>query len=81
MINWGYIVARLISAIGSWIDSSNLRNRVYQLLEQREILLTTLDDVARMDPNGLAGKHARKTLEMMEREYGVKLGKFDQKIK
>lgn len=80
MINWSYIFARLISAIGSWIDSSNLRNRVYQLLEQREILLTTLDDVARMEPDSLAGKHARRTLELLERDHGVKLGRFDQKI-
>lgn len=81
MINWSYILARLVSAIGSWIDSSNLRNRVYQLLEQREILLTTLDDVARMDPEGLAGKHAQRTLDLLKREHGIQLGKFDQKIK
>jgi hypothetical protein len=71
----------LISAIGSWIDASNLRNRVYELLEHREILLTALDDVARMEPDSLAGKHAQKTLELLEREHGVRLGKFDQKIK
>ena len=38
MINWSYVIARLISAIGSWLDASNLRNRVYQLKEENEII-------------------------------------------
>ena len=55
MPNWSYLIARLISAIGSWLDASNLRNRVYQLDEENEILRTALEDVRRMDPEGRIG--------------------------
>jgi hypothetical protein len=34
MPNWSYLIARLISAVGSWLDASNLRNRVYALEQQ-----------------------------------------------
>jgi len=46
-MNWSYLIARLISAIASWLDASNLRNRVYQLQEENEILRTALADVPR----------------------------------
>ena len=75
---WALIIAKGISAIMSWIDAANLRNRVYTLTEQREILLTALDDVARIDADQLGGKLAKNTLEMMEREHGVVLGKLDK---
>lgn len=75
---WALIISKGISAILSWIDAANLRNRVYQLTEQREILLTALDDVARVDADQLGGKIARNTLDIMEREHGVILGQLDQ---
>ena len=75
---WTLIIAKGISAIMSWIDAANLRNRVYTLTEQREILLTALDDVARIDADQLGGRIAKNTLEMMEREHGVVLGKLDR---
>ena len=75
---WSLIISKGISAILSWIDAANLRNRVYQLTEQREILLTALDDVARVDADQLGGKIAKNTLELMKKEHGVVLGKLDQ---
>ncbi|MBT8553775.1 hypothetical protein G6683_08520 [Polynucleobacter paneuropaeus] len=63
MPNWSYLIARLISAIGSWLDASNLRNRVYQLDEENEILRTALEDVQRMDPEGRIGWYAKETLD------------------
>ena len=63
MPNWSYLIARLISAIGSWLDASNLRNRVYQLDEENEILITALEDVRRMDPEGRIGWYAKETLD------------------
>ena len=48
MIDWSWLIARLISAIGSWIDSSNLRNRVYKMAEEAEIMMTALEDIERM---------------------------------
>jgi predicted KAP-like P-loop ATPase len=65
MPNWGYLIARLISAIGSWLDASNLRNRVYQLQEENEILKTALDDIQRMDPEGRSGWLAKSTLDKL----------------
>mgnify|MGYP003336349849 CR=1 FL=1 len=75
---WALIIAKGISAIMSWIDAANLRNRVYTLTEQREILLTALDDVARVDADQLGGKIAKRTLDLMEKEHGVVLGKLDK---
>ena len=63
MPNWSYLIARLISAIGSWLDASNLRNRVHQLDEENEILRTALEDVRRMDPEGRIGWYAKETLD------------------
>jgi hypothetical protein len=55
MINWSYLVARFISAVASWLDASNLRNRVYALQQEAEIMETALDDIRRMDPEGHMG--------------------------
>lgn len=65
MLNWGFLFARLISAIGSWIDSSNLRNRVYELKDENEILKVALQDIQRMDPKGQLGLHAKRTIDML----------------
>jgi hypothetical protein len=66
MINWSWLIARLISAVGSWLDASNLRNRVYQLEEEREIMYTALEDIQRMDPEGRMGWHAKQTIDQIE---------------
>lgn len=65
MINWSYVVARLISAIGSWIDASNLRNRVYKLAEENEIMMTALEDIARMDRGGRMGSYAQRSIDQV----------------
>jgi len=65
MLNWGLLIARLISAIGSWVDASNLRNRVYELKDENEILKTALEDIQRMDPEGRLGWHAKRTLDKL----------------
>jgi len=63
MPNWSYLIARLISAVGSWLDASNLRNRVYQLRQENELLRVALDDIQRMDPEGRLGWYAKQALE------------------
>ena len=63
MPNWSYLIARLISAIGSWLDASNLRNRVYRLQQENELLRVALDDIQRMDPEGRLGWYAKQALE------------------
>lgn len=62
MINWAYIVARLISAIGSWIDASNLRNRCYKMAEEAEIMMTALEDIERMSKEDNIKKYARRAI-------------------
>ena len=42
------IIARLISAVMSWIDSSNLRNQMYAQQSRIEVLETALEDIARI---------------------------------
>jgi len=66
MINWSYLIARFISAVGSWLDASNLRNRVYQLESENEIMRTALDDICRMDPEGHIGWYAKSTVDKLD---------------
>ena len=66
MINWSWLIARVISAIGSWIDASNLRNQMYRLREQNEIMRTSLEDIQRMDAEGRMGWHAKQTIDIVD---------------
>lgn len=66
MINWTWLIARFISAIGSWLDASNLRNRVYKLEGEKEIILTALEDIRRMDVDGRIGEYAKRTIDQIE---------------
>lgn len=63
MIDWSYVVARLVSAIGSWIDSSNLRNKVYKQAEEAEIMMTALEDIERMSTEPRIKQYARRAIE------------------
>ena len=67
MIDWSYIVARFISAVGSWIDASNLRNRVYKMSEEAEIMMTALEDIARMDKEGKMGQYAQRAIDTVKK--------------
>ena len=66
MIDWSYFIARFISAVGSWIDASNLRNRMYKLKEENEIMRTALEDIQRMDSEGRMGWHAKRTIDIVD---------------
>ena len=66
MIDWSYLVARLISAIGSWIDASNLRNRVYKMAEESEIMMTALEDIERMSQEDNIKKYARTAINTVK---------------
>lgn len=67
MINWAYIVARLISAIGSWIEASNLRNRCFKMAEEAEIMMTALEDIERMSQEPNIKQYARQAIETVKR--------------
>ena len=55
-----------MSAIGSWIDSSNLRNRVYKMAEESEIMMTALEDIERMSREDNIKRYARKAIETVK---------------
>jgi hypothetical protein len=66
VIDWSWLIARFISAIGSWLDASNLRNRVYKLQQENEIMRTSLEDIQRMDSEGRMGWHAKRTIDQID---------------
>ena len=66
MIDWSYLIARLVSAVGSWIDSSNLRNKVYKQAEEAEIMMTALEDIERMSREDNIKKYARTAIEIVK---------------
>ena len=66
MINWSWFIARLVSAIGSWIDSSNLRNRVHKMAEESEIMMTALEDIERMSKEKNIKQYARKAINTVK---------------
>ena len=66
MIDWSWLIARFISAIGSWVDASNLRNQMYKLKEENEIMRTALEDIQRMDSEGRMGWHAKRTIDIVD---------------
>jgi len=65
-MNWGYVVAKLVSAVGSWIDAANLRNRVYGLQEENAKLKLALEDIERMDHGGGISQYARRVLDRVD---------------
>lgn len=67
---WIRVIPRLISGIISLVDASNLRNRVYQIQEEHELMWTALDDIARMHKDHPSGKHAQRTLDNVTTRYG-----------
>ena len=66
MIDWGLLAARLFGAILSWLQTSNLRNQMYVLKDENEILRTALDDIQRMDNGGRIAKYAKLTLDKLD---------------
>ena len=66
MIDWGAIAGKFVSMLMSWMQAGNLRNRMYILQEQNELMRTALDDIRRMDPEGRMGWYAKKTLDQLD---------------
>lgn len=66
LINWSALIARFISMLMSWMQASNLRNQMYQLKDQNEIMRTGLEDIQRMDAEGRMGWHAKQVLDIVD---------------
>jgi hypothetical protein len=43
------LLARAVTAILSWLDAANLRNRVYQQQQQLELLTLAIEDIQRIN--------------------------------
>ncbi len=61
------MIARAVSAIGSWIDASNLRNRCFRMAEEAEIMMTALEDIERMSQEPNIKQYARQAIETVKR--------------
>jgi len=66
MINWAYFIARAVSAIGSWIEASNLRNRCFKMAEEAEIMMTALEDIERMSQEPRIKQYARRAIDTVQ---------------
>jgi hypothetical protein len=69
---WGRALARIITGIMSLMDSANLRNRVFEIQNEHELMWTALDDIARMYKDQPVGDYAKNTLKEIKLTYGRK---------
>jgi hypothetical protein len=67
---WAKVIAKLITGIMSIADASNLRNRMYELGDEHEIMWTALDDIARMHQDHPSGQYARDISNKIKNKYG-----------
>ena len=67
MIDWSYLVARIFTTVASWIDAGNLRNKLYKQAEEAQIMMTALEDIARMDKDGKMGKYAQNAIDLVKK--------------
>ena len=63
-------LVKLVAGIMSIYDASNLRNRVYSIQYEHELMWTALDDIARMYKDHPSSDMAKRTLEQIENKYG-----------
>lgn len=66
MIDWSYLLSKLFTTIASWLDAGNLRNRVYKMQEEAEIMMTALEDIARMDKGNKMGEFAQRAIDTVK---------------
>ena len=66
MIDWSAIVGKFVSMLMSWMQAGNLRNRMYILQEQNELMRTGLEDIQRMDAEGRMGWYAKSVLDNVD---------------
>ena len=67
MIDYSFIIAKALSMLASWIDAGNLRNRVYKMSEEAEIMITALEDIERMSNEEKIKRYARATVDTVKK--------------
>lgn len=63
---WSTIFAKVLTTIMSWADASNLRNRMYKMAEESEIMMTALEDIERMSNETRIKQYARKAIDTVK---------------
>ena len=63
---WSMIIAKVLTTVMSWADAGNLRNRVYKMAEEAEIMMTALEDIERMSKGNDISKYARKAINTIQ---------------
>jgi len=63
---WSMVIAKILTTVMSWADAGNLRNRVYKMAEEAEILMTALEDIERMDHGGKISQYARRAIDTVK---------------
>lgn len=66
MIDWSYLAAKIFTTVASWIDAGNLRNRMYKMAEEAEIMMTALEDIERMSTEEKIKHYARNAIETVK---------------
>lgn len=60
---WSMIFAKVLTTVMSWADAGNLRNRMYKMAEEGEIMMTALEDIERMSSEPKIKHYARTAIE------------------
>ena len=63
---WSMIFAKVLTTVLSWADAGNLRNRVYKMAEEAEIMMTALEDIERMSNEAKIKQYARKAIDTVQ---------------
>ena len=59
---WGIVIGKILTTVMSWADAGNLRNRMYKMAEESEIIMTALEDIERMSKEENIKQYARKAI-------------------
>ena len=63
---WGIILGKILTTVMSWADAGNLRNRMFLMAEEAEIMMTALEDIERMSREEHIKKYAHKVIETIK---------------
>ena len=63
---WSVIVGKILTTVMSWADAGNLRNRMYKMAEELEIIMTALEDIERMSKEENIKQYARKAINTVK---------------
>ena len=63
---WSIIIGKILTTVMSWVDAGNLRNRMYKMAEEAEIIMTALEDIERMSKEANIKQYARKAIDTVK---------------